>query len=501
MVFWTFIVVIAILLITYDKINSKTPDGLKNIHTITLFSRIFLIITKQFGHDKLYFRYKQYFENDGIVKERILGKWVCMVTDPAIAKDLLLKQDVYPKVSIEKTFPNSLFAKYIGTNVAFSSGDLQPIIKSTSDFFNLLMVLILFRRVCNPAFKILPLHLFAEAALKMIDILETIDKKPVEIKNLMQRFTLDVLGKVAFGFDFNSLGNPNSAYVTAYNEVQKAILDPLTLVFSIDHIPIIRQQRLKKLAKLNNLFKEIIKEKHKALAAGKSREDLLEHMLNANENLDNQILSDTELRHNLAVFMLAGHETTAIALSTILYLLSTYKNIQEKAREEVLRILGDNLIPSAEQHKSLKYLNMIIHENLRLYPPAPTLIYRELTEDLKFKNSIIPAGTIIELFLYGIHHSPKLWDNPEEFLPERFEKERTTSENYTWLAFGGGTRMCLGNNFSLIEQRIVLCLLCKYFNLRKYEISLAPNSIHKDGLKIQIQMSPHPIELIFKRRD
>ncbi|CAG8683121.1 4627_t:CDS:2 [Dentiscutata erythropus] len=385
MILWAFLVVITILLITYYKITSKTPDALKNIHTITLFSRIFLTITKQLGHDTLYFRYKQYFEKDGIVKERFRGKWTCMVTDPAIAKDILSKQGA-------------------------------------------------------PAFRALPLHLFAETALKMIDILETIDKKPIVIDSFMQRFTLDVLGKVAFGFDFNNLENPNSVYVTAYNEVQNAILDPLALFFQIDNIPILRQHRLKKLTKLNNIFIEIIKEKRKALAAGKSQGDLLEHMLNANENLDNQILSDNELKHNLAVFILAGHKTTATAISTILYLLSIHKNVQEKAREEVLRILGDNLIPSAEQHKSLKYLNMIIHENLRLYPPATFLQHRESAENLKIKDFVIPAGTPIEIFIYGIHHSPKLWTNPEEFLPERFENKNATIENYSWLAFSSGAR-------------------------------------------------------------
>ncbi|RIB27207.1 cytochrome P450, partial [Gigaspora rosea] len=327
----------------------------------------------------------------------------------------------------------------------------------------------------------------------MMDILETIDKKPIEIRSLMHRFTLDVLGKVAFGFDFNNLGNADNAYVKTYNDVQNILMNPIALFFQIERIPVIRQQNLKKVDKLNNLFKEIIKEKHKALTAGKSRGDLLELMLNANENQDNQMLSDTELRHNMAVFMLAGHDTTANALSTLLYVLSTHKNVQEIAREEVLRVLGDNLIPSAEQHKSLKYLNMVIYESLRLYPPASTLILRELTEDLKFKDFVIPAGSILELFIYGIHHSSKLWDKPEEFLPERFENENANSENYSWLAFGGGSRMCLGNNFSLIEQRMVL--------LRKYEISLAPNSIHKDGLKLKFQTVSYPIELIFKRRD
>ncbi|CAG8522748.1 6369_t:CDS:2, partial [Racocetra fulgida] len=183
-------------------------------------------------------------------------------------------------------------------------------------------------------------------------------------------------------------------------------------------IPGLRQLAFKKIDRLNNLFEEIIKEKRKSVAAGRSNGDLLELMLNACEDQDNQMLSDAELR-----------------------------DVQEKARKEVLEILGDNLTPSIEQHTSLKYLNMVIRENLRLYPPAGGLPLRALTEDLKYKNFLLPAGTPISLFIYGIHHSTKLWENPEEFLPERFETEH---DNYSWIAFG--------NNFSLIEQRIVLCL-------------------------------------------
>ncbi|CAG8744185.1 39438_t:CDS:10, partial [Gigaspora margarita] len=381
------------------------------------------IITKQVGHDKLYTNFKKYFEKDGVVKRHQFGRWIFMITDPVIAKNILLQTDVYPKVKMEEFLPNSSFAEYLGTNVAFSSGDVWKRHR---------YIYISFFFAVAKADK---------TALKMMDILETIDKKPIEIKSLMQRFTLDVLGKVAFGFDFNNLDNPDNVYVKAYNDVQKIIMDPISILFRTERIPVIRQKNLKKVDKLSNLFKEIIKEKHKALAAGKSRGDLLELMLNANENQDNQMLSDTELRHNMAVFMLAGHDTTSNALSTLLYVLSTHKDVQENAREEVLRVLGDNLIPSTEQHKSLKYLNMVIYENLRMYPPASTLIFRELTEDLKFKDFVIPAGSLLELFIYGIHHSSKLWDKPEEFLPERFEKENANSENYSWLAFGGGSRM------------------------------------------------------------
>ncbi|RIA81297.1 cytochrome P450 [Glomus cerebriforme] len=124
-----------------------------------------------------------------------------------------------------------------------------------------------------------------------------------------------------------------------------------------------------------------------------------------------------------------------------------------------------------EQQKELKYMNMVINENLRLYPPLQ--VYHE------------------EL----IHKI--LQPYPEKFIPERFQNEKR--DNHAWLSFGGGSRLCLGVNFSLMEQRITLCAL-----LRKYEVSLPADSTHKDKLQIASEssgtMGPHPIPLIFKRR-
>ncbi|KAF0428028.1 cytochrome P450 [Gigaspora margarita] len=268
------------------------------------------------------------------------------------------------------------------------------------------------------------------------------------------RFTLDVLGKAAFGIDFNSRG-------------------------------------------IGYKFDKIIEPKLEDLVNGNTesnRKDLLDLMLKACEDPENQNLTNTELRHNLGVFMLAGHDTTASSLVTVLYLLAAHKDVQQKAREEILTVLDDDLTPSAEQHRSLKYLNMIIYENLRLYPQIAILPARVTTKDIECCGNVITTGACIQIFIYGIHHSSKFWKNPEEFLPERFENE--SEESGSWFGFGGGFRKCLGY---MIEQRIVLCLL-----LRKYEISLTSNSIHKDGLKIDMAysgtMSPIPVGLLFKRR-
>ncbi|CAG8523270.1 24828_t:CDS:10 [Dentiscutata erythropus] len=423
--FITFLAIVVILLIIYNHINYKVPDALKDIHTITYFSLIVSIITKQNGNDKLYLRSKEYFEKDGIVKFYFRGKWICMITDPTIAKEICLRTDIFPKIMLNEIIPNTAAEQHFGINVVHSNDDVWK----------------RHRRICNPAFKTLPVHLFVEKGLKLMDILEKVDNKPIEVKDLMQRFTLDVLGKVAFDFDFNTLEDPNNAYVTAYNDAHNMFKSPFyNNILQIDRIPILKRLAFRKVNKLNNLFDNIIKEKRKSLATGHSNGDLLELMLKACDDpdiSDNQMLSDTELRHNLAVFMVAGHDSTAMALSTLLYLLAIHKNVQDKVREEILRILGDNLIPSAEQHASLNYLNMVIRENLRLYPPV-SLPFRASTEDLKCKNFLIPAGTPITLFIYGIQHSPKLWKDPEEFLPERFENGH---DNYSWLAFGGGSRM------------------------------------------------------------
>ncbi|KAF0536473.1 cytochrome P450 [Gigaspora margarita] len=424
----TFLAIVVILLIIYNYVKDKVPDSLKDIHSISFFSMAISQLMKRGGNDKLYLRCKEYFEKDGVIKVKFIPlfsrKWVCVITDPVFAKEMFLQTDVFPKLIFNEIVPNSAAERLFSVNVVHSNGDAWK----------------RYRRICNPAFKTLPVHLFVEKALKLMHILQKVDNKPIEFikayKFKYRRFTLDILGKL-----------------------------PLILILI----------------------------KTQILSRWNSNGDLLELMIKACEDPDNQKLSDTELRCNLAILMVAGHDTSAVALSTLLYLLAVNKNVQEKAREEVLRVLGDDLIPSSEQHASLKYLNMIIRENLRLYPSVGGLPLRVVTEDIKLKNFLIPTGTTISLFVYGIHHSSKLWKNPEEFLPERFENEH---DNYSWLAFGGGSRIYLGNNFSLIEQRIVLCLL-----LRKYEISLPQNSIHKNQLEFKSEIYPFPIDLIFKRRN
>ncbi|RIA87168.1 cytochrome P450 [Glomus cerebriforme] len=471
------------------KIYQKTrvPKGLKNVPTLSFFKIVTRLLSKS-GPDKRWEDVHEILEKDGIAKFWFNGEWVLLVTDLELVKDVVTKPDLYPKISFEEVFPRALITKYYGTNVVMSNGDVWR----------------RHRRITNPAFRNLPIHVFVEYAIKLLDVMEKVDNEHIEVKSLMHRLTLDVLGKAAFGFDFNNLEKPNNVYVTTYNEVLGELSKPIYFILSYLEYICPRTEAYKKVAKLNSLYDGIVENKRQAMEMGEidkkinsNSADLLENMIKACSDPENPTLTSTELRHNIAIFMLAGHDTTANSLATILYLLSIHKDVQKKVRDEIFRVLGDSLTPSMEQQKELKFMNMVINENLRLYPPVAQLLRRYPLQDIKFRNHVIPAKTPILLSIYGIQHSSKNWEDPERFIPERFENEK--HDHYTLLSFGGGSRACLGTNFSFIEQKIILCAI-----LRKYEVSLPADSIHKDQLQLTSSSSgttgPHKLPLIFKRR-
>ncbi|KAI8889920.1 cytochrome P450, partial [Backusella circina FSU 941] len=156
--------------------------------------------------------------------------------------------------------------------------------------------------------------------------------------------------------------------------------------------------------------------------------------------------------------------------------------IQEKAREEVIRTLGDSyedVVPSAEQAKGMKYINMVIKETLRRHPPAYHMTGRLCQEDLNLAGNFIPKGVEVAVDIYNLHHNPTVWKDPYVFDPERFAPggEADNQKGIAWVPFSNGSRQCIGMNFSLAEQRVVLSMM-----LRKYNWSLPAHSPHKERL-------------------
>jgi len=201
-------------------------------------------------------------------------------------------------------------------------------------------------------------------------------------------------------------------------------------------------------------------------------------------------LSQQQLEGNIFLFFLAGHETTASTLCWALKLLALYPDFQDKAREEVDRVLKGTH-PNANNMKDLTYLEMVIKEVLRFSSPAAFVPSRVTTKDIQVGDVFIPKNTKIGYDIYTIHHHPDFWPNPEIFDPDRFDKDMK-QHPYAYLPFSQGKRNCIGMNFSLIQQRVFLAMV-----LQKFKISTPDNILGAANIHFHI---PQTANLVLEKR-
>jgi cytochrome P450 len=172
-----------------------------------------------------------------------------------------------------------------------------------------------------------------------------------------------------------------------------------------------------------------------------------------------------DVRNNLLTFITAGHETTALALTWTFYLLSLHPDIERRVKDEIAAVTGGGAL-HAEHVDALAYTNQVIQEAMRLYPPA-ALIVRGARRDIELDNEQIRAGTTIYVPVYAIHRHEKLWHDPARFDPSRFEPAAIkTRDRYSYLPFGAGPRVCIGQSFAQREAVAVLATLLSFFQLR-----------------------------------
>jgi cytochrome P450 len=188
---------------------------------------------------------------------------------------------------------------------------------------------------------------------------------------------------------------------------------------------------------------------HRADPRAADRDDILSLLLAARDE-DGAGLTDSELHDELLTLLLAGHETTATALSWTLERLSRHPDVLDRLTAEVRAGADD------------EYLDAVIKESLRLRPVVPA-VARYLTEPTALGDRVLPAGVHITPSIYLTHRNPAIYPEPERFRPDRF-LERPAG-TYEWIPFGGGTRRCLGASFALFEMRIVLAEVLRRFDL------------------------------------
>nr|WSW62436.1 cytochrome P450 [Streptomyces sp. NBC_00998] len=213
---------------------------------------------------------------------------------------------------------------------------------------------------------------------------------------------------------------------------------------------------------------KIIAERRSGAAAG--GEDLLS-LLAAATSTDDGEFDAAELRDQVLVFLLAGHETTATSLAFSLHLLARHPEQQARAREEISRVLGDRT-PQAADLDRLPYLTQVLKEAMRLYPAAP-VIGRSSVAATEVGGRTIPAGSDVILAPWVTHRHPRYWPDPDRFDPDRFTPEAEAGRpRYAWFPFGGGPRACIGQHFSMLESVIALAMI-----LRAYEFEAVDTDV------------------------
>ncbi|KDP28354.1 hypothetical protein JCGZ_14125 [Jatropha curcas] len=395
------------------------------------------------------------------------------VTDPELAKQILSNKFGF----YVKPKPTPSILKLTGQGLIFVKG---------GDWVR-------HRRVLNPAFSVDKLKIMikkmADCTIAVLDEwnnqchLSDNDQRTVKIamhENL-QKLTSDVIAHTAFG---SSYKEGREAFY-AQKELQKCCAASISDVFipGTQYLPTPMNLRIWKLDKqLTNTLKGIIESRLKTAQSsldGCYGDDLLGIMIESlvsktAESKNSPKLSMCEIMEDCKTFFFAGQETTANLLTWTTFLLSLHTDWQEKLREEVLKECGME-IPDADMLAKLKLVNMVLLEALRLYGPVIMLI-RKTSEDMKLGDLMIPKDTSLTIPLVKIHRSKEYWgEDANEFNPLRFANgvSKAAKHPNALLAFAIGPRICIGQNFAMLEAKTVLALI-----LQRFSLSLSPEYKH-----------------------
>jgi cytochrome P450 len=197
--------------------------------------------------------------------------------------------------------------------------------------------------------------------------------------------------------------------------------------------------------------------------------DLLSMFLSARDEETGAGMTDQQLRDEVMTMLLAGHETTSLALSWTYYLLSKHPESERRITDEVDRVIG-NRRPTFAHVEQLTCTRQVIEESLRLYPPAWGFSRLAMADD-EIAGYRVPKGSIVFLIPFVIHRRAKLWPDPERFDPERFAPDReAVRPRFAYIPFGGGPRGCIGNQFAMIEAQLIVAMIAQ-----RYRIDLVPD--------------------------
>jgi cytochrome P450 len=346
------------------------------------------------------------------------------------------------------------------------------------------------RRMIQPAFHRQRINHYANVMIQYGERFSDRwqENSVLDVDKEMMRLTLQIVAKTLFDADVEDEADKVGKALTALVEMFQYVLLPFADL--LEKFPLPQTRRFKQAKEsLDELIYQIIRERRES---GEDKGDLLSMLLMAQDEEDNSLMTDQQIRDEALTLFLAGHETTANALTFSWYLLSQHPEKEAKLIEELEQLLGDRS-PVPEDYQKLKYTEAVLAESMRLYPPAWAL-GRLAIEDYEVNGYKIPKGSLVLLSMYVAHRDERFWEKPNEFIPERWEKLsiKEASSRYIYFPFGGGVRRCIGENFAWTEGILLIATIARKWKLKleasqKFALRPMITLRPKYGMKMRLQ--------------
>jgi cytochrome P450 len=383
-----------------------------------------------------------------VVAFNLLKKDFYLINHPDLVKDLLTRNsDNYTK----KTVGFKIIKVVLGESTFTSMGDewrrkrlaVQPSFHKS--------------KIVNLA------TIMTDCIEEMLTEWETLcdDGQTLQLTDAMMHVTLKVVVKALFS---SALSDADiHAIATAFTPLLEATNRRVLLPIQFLHkLPLSNNKKYQGYIKtLDDIIYRIIKERK---ATDDKPLDLLQMLIDATDEATGLPLTDQELRNEAMTMFIAGHETTANAMCWLWTILSTQSEIRTKIEHEVDEVLGGRT-PVAADFPNLPYCLKAFKETMRLYPPVP-ILPRHVEKDATLGQYHLKGGSDVLFSPYLLHRHPDFWDQPEVFDPHRFdEAAQRQRHTYAYIPFGGGPRICLGNNFALMEAVFIIAMTTQRFQL------------------------------------
>jgi len=407
--------------------------------------RIFLGTLPEFNRDPLGFLTRCALEYGDVVRVRFLHVPVYLISRPDLIESVLVTQSADFRKSIDLRETRLL----LGNGLLTSEGEFWR----------------RQRRLIHPAFHRESIAAYAGVMTNYAERMlgKWMDGQTRELHHDMMRLTLEIVAKCLFDAEVTD-------EVQAVDAALRAMLEQfqkrsMTGYLMPVYVPTTGNlQALMAIRRLDQIVYRILRQRR---ASRRHRSDLLSRLLEARDE-DGRRMTNRQLRDEVMTLLLAGHETTAIALSWTCYLLGKHPAVEAKLLAELNATLAGRA-PTLEDLPRLHYTDKVVTESLRLYPPA-WVIGREALRDSTIAGYHLPAGTTVYMSPWVVHRDPRFYDQPDKFQPGRWtDAFAARLPKFAYFPFGGGPRVCIGASFAKMEAVLLLATIAQ-----KFRLTLAP---------------------------